>query len=114
VRARFEVGAAVLHLEMRGTVDSREPGRAFDAYWTSTDDRLRREGVRHVHLDISGLEFMNSSGILTLVRWLTRAKSHAAYHVAIRYDRDVTWQHTCVPVLAKLAPDIVQVQPRDC
>ena len=60
-------------------------------------------------LDIRGLEYMNSSGILTLARWLMKVTSHAAYQVVIEHDPDLTWQHSNVPVLAKLAPSVVRV-----
>ena len=53
---------------------------------------------------------MNSSGILTLVRWVMRliaSTGAAPYKVVFRYDPNVTWQRTNVPVLARLAPESV-------
>ena len=55
---------------------------------------------------------MNSSGILTLVRWVTRAKAlppERAYQIHFHFDRNYTWQKTNVPVLGKLAPDVVRL-----
>jgi hypothetical protein len=66
--------------------------------------------MKRVEVDLRDLNFMNSSGILTLVRWITKAKTHApfdAYKLVLRYDRNVTWQRSCVPTLAKLAPNVV-------
>jgi hypothetical protein len=112
VQVSAQLDGAVLRLVMSGSVDTRDPGPVFDPYWQATDAALRREGVRHVELDISGLEFMNSSGILTLVRWVTRVKTPPPYQIVIRYDREVTWQQTSLPVLAKLVPGVVRVEAR--
>jgi hypothetical protein len=99
----------VLHVSMSGAVEMRDPGGVFNPYWNALDDEVIRRGIKRVVLDMRDLNFMNSSGILTLVRWLTRAKAHAnkPYRIDLRFDRNVTWQRTSVPTLAKLAPEIV-------
>ena len=110
VTARLEGG--VLQLAMSGTVEARDPGALFDPYWTAIDETLRRDGVKQVELDISHLDFMNSSGILTLVRWMMKVKLQPAYEILIRHDRELTWQKANVPVLAKFAPAVVRVAER--
>jgi hypothetical protein len=109
INARLEND--VLRIVMGGSLESRDPRASFDPYWTALDDAIRRERVARVVLDIRGLEYMNSSGILTLARWLMKVTSHAAYQVVIEHDPDLTWQHSNVPVLAKLAPAVVHVDP---
>jgi hypothetical protein len=101
----------VLRIVMTGSLESRDPRVSFDPYWTALDEAIRRERVARVVLDIRGLEYMNSSGILTLARWLMKVTSHAAYQVVIEHDADLTWQHSNVPVLVKLAPAVVRVDP---
>ncbi len=107
ITARRESDA--LRIVMTGSLESRDPRASFDPYWTALDETIRREHVSRVVLDIRGLDYMNSSGILTLARWLMKATSHSAYQVVIEHDPDLTWQHSNVPVLAKLAPAVVQV-----
>ena len=99
----------VLKVMMSGSVESRDAGAVFDGYWAALDAAVRREGVSQVELDLSGVDFMNSSGILTLVRWMTRLRAQPDYQIAIRHDRNLTWQKTNIPVLAKLAPNVVRV-----
>ena len=55
---------------MSGSIEVRDPGEVFNPYWKSLDETLRAEGIKQVELDLSELDFMNSSGILTLVRWI--------------------------------------------
>ncbi len=105
---RMESG--VLRISVAGTVEMREPGELLNPYWTMIDEEARRHGIKRVEVDLRDLNFMNSSGILTFVRWITRAKGHAAgagYTLVLQYDRNVTWQRTSIPTLAKLAPNVV-------
>src|SRR4051812_16497446 len=101
------IDAGVLRLRMSGAVEMRDPGEVLTPYWNGMDATAVERALRRVELDMRDLSFMNSSGILTLVRWITKAKSHAAdkaYTLVLQYDRNVTWQRTSIPTLAKLAP----------
>ena len=98
-----------LGVSMSGTVEARDPGAVLDPYWADLDQAVRREGVREVELDLAGLDYMNSSGLLTLVRWITRVRNEPSYRITIRHDPNLTWQKTNVPVLAKLAPAVVRI-----
>jgi len=100
----------VLRIVVSGAVEMRDPGGVLNPYWTRVDDEVRARGMKRVEVDLRDLNFMNSSGILTLVRWITKAKTHPpdeAYQLILQYDRNVTWQRTSVPTLAKLAPNVV-------
>lgn len=105
---RLENG--LMRVSVAGTVEMREPGELLNPYWTMIDEEARRHGVKRVEVDLRDLNFMNSSGILTFVRWITRAKGHppgAGYTLVLKYDRNVTWQRSSIPTLAKLAPNVV-------
>ena len=99
----------VMSVLVAGAVEMRDPGDLLNPYWTQLDDDARRLGVSRVELDLRDLTFMNSSGLLTLVRWITKVKTHAndSYQMILCYDRNVTWQRASIPTLAKLAPDLV-------
>jgi hypothetical protein len=97
-----------LQISMAGAVEMRDPGDVLNPYWTLIDEEALRRNVKIVELDVRDLNFMNSSGILTLVRWITRCKSHEnGYRLVLQYDRNVTWQRSSMPTLAKLAPNVV-------
>ena len=100
----------ILQVKVAGAVEMREPGDVLNPYWIALDEEALRHHINRVEVDLRDLSFMNSSGILTLVRWITRAKGHPAgggYTLVLKYDRNVTWQRTSVPTLAKLAPNVV-------
>lgn len=99
-----------LRVRMSGAVEMRDPGELLTPYWNKIDEKAIEQSIRRIEVDMRDLSFMNSSGILTLVRWITRAKTHGrdnAYQLVLQYDRNVTWQRTSIPTLAKLAPDVV-------
>ena len=103
-----------LRVVMSGAVEMRDPGDALNPYWTLIDEEARRRNVNVVEVDVQNLNFMNSSGILTLVRWITRCKSTpGCYKLVLRYDRNVTWQRGSIPTLAKLAPNVVATVEAD-
>ena len=100
----------VMRVRMSGAVEMRDPGELLTPYWNKLDEITRERALRRVEVDMRDLSFMNSSGILTLVRWITKAKGHPkenAYRLVLQYDRNVTWQRTSIPTLAKLAPEVV-------
>ena len=101
-----------LRVVVAGTVETRDPGALLDPYWSDLDQAVRRGGIRQVELDIFALEFMNSSGILTLVRWIMKVRAQPAYQLVLHHDENLTWQKTNVPVLAKLAPSVVRLATR--
>jgi hypothetical protein len=105
-----------LLVKVAGAIEMREPGDVLNPYWTMLDEEARRHHIQRVEVDLRDLNFMNSSGILTLVRWITRAKGHpagAGYALVLQYDRNVTWQRTSIPTLAKLAPNVVSAAEID-
>lgn len=105
------VGDDAMRVKMSGAIEMRDPGELLNPFWNGIDDETRRRSLKRVEVDMRDLSFMNSSGILTLVRWITKAKTHgpdSAYKLVLQYDRNVTWQRTSIPTLAKLAPAIVE------
>ena len=96
-----------MRLTMSGAVEMRDPGEMLNPFWTRIDEEARSRNLQSVEVDLRDLNFMNSSGILTLVRWITKLKVSKAYRLVFRYDRNVTWQRSSIPTLAKLAPNVV-------
>lgn len=99
-----------LTVRITGAVEMRDPGKVLNPYFISIDEEVLRLGIRQIDIDLRELSFMSSSGILTLVKWITLASTHAnPYRMVLSYDRNVTWQKSSVPVLSKLAPTIVSL-----
>lgn len=112
VKISAALSDGVIKVTMSGNVEMRDPRTVIDPYWVDIDAEAAKLGITKIEVDLRSVGFMNSSGILTFVRWLTRLKERAEgprCSVLFRYDTNVTWQRTNLPVLAKLAPGVVHL-----
>ncbi len=57
-------------------------------------------------LDLSGLEFLNSSGIATLSKFVITARNHQGCAITIRGSSSVPWQGKSLNNLKRLMPDL--------
>mgnify|MGYP000925249232 FL=1 len=116
VRIDAELREGGLRITMTGAVEMRDPGAVLNPFWESVDASVSRLGIARTEVDLSGVSFMNSSGLMTLVRWITRpheAGENAGCRVTLRYDEGVTWQRTNVPILARPSPAFVALERID-
>jgi hypothetical protein len=100
----------ILRIKMSGIVDMRDPQTLLNPYWEKLDKELVSAGIKEVELDVRGLDFMNSAGIICMVRWITLAKAHApeeTYRIVVQHDASIGWQKKTIPLFLKLAPAIV-------
>jgi len=72
--------------------------------------RLLDQAVEDVHpqltLDLTGLEFLNSSGITTLGGFIIKLRNRGISALRIRCSSDYTWQPRSMRGLQKLMPDM--------
>ena len=70
--------------------------------------------LRQIQLDVTGLEFLNSSGIKALVNWLLLVKQQPVelrYGIVLQYDEGITWQGKGLRPLASVAPTFLRLEP---
>ncbi len=95
----------------RGEVSVEDPAAQLRPFLADLDAAAK--DAKAVVLDFTELNFMNSSGIKQFVGFLLLGVGRPAdqrYKVRIRYKEAVTWQVTSLPVLGKLAPDVVELE----
>jgi hypothetical protein len=100
----------ILRIKMSGVVDMRDPQALLNPYWEKVDKEIVSAGLKEVELDVRALDFMNSSGIICMVRWITQAKSHTpeeAYRIVVQHEPTIGWQKKTIPLFLKLAPGLV-------
>lgn len=86
-----------VHLMLEGKSDSRNPGDVLGPYF----DNLLEAGLKELLVDLTKLEFMNSSTIPPLVQLMKKLEVRQISSEFV-YDGKVKWQAVSFNVLQKL------------
>lgn len=98
-------------LTLRLSGDATSP-EGIGAALGSLDERARASGATAVTIDVTTLEFMNSSCFKRFVSFLSRVRDLEAerrYTVLVRYDAKRYWQVRSLPALRSFAGEIVNL-----
>lgn len=98
----------VIRLNIRGSFEVKNTNDVIALYFDSVHDKIINSNVRLIELDITGLSFINSSGIATLVSWFMKIPllpDDKKYLITILFNSKVHWQNNGLQVLKKIAGD---------
>jgi hypothetical protein len=101
-------------LTLKGNIATRDPAGEIAPFLRRIHDVAVTEKQRVFTVDVTGLEFVNSSAIRLFIDWVTWIRSEKAenqYKFVIVMDPQVTWQKTSLVVLKSLAPQVVELKP---
>jgi hypothetical protein len=101
-----------VELRFTGNIDMRDPSSVLSPYYEKVHAEATTNKAPEVRLDLRNLTYLNSSGILTLVKWIKRLQDTPAdqrYKFHIIYSNDITWQRISILTISKMAGDVVQV-----
>ena len=95
-----------------GDIDLTDPSVILDPFFESIHQGAIASGFKAVVSDFSKLDFLNSSGIKAIAKWIMKLMSvtpDQQYKIKIVYDKNITWQATSLPTLKFLVPDVVEI-----
>jgi hypothetical protein len=96
-----------------GDIDMEDPGIILDPLFDRVHQGMISLKLKEVHADFTGLNFLNSSGIKSVAKWimkLTDMPADAKYLIKIIHNKDITWQVTSLPTLTFLVPGGVKIE----
>ena len=102
-----------ISLTLAGTADVRALTH-LETLAPQVHDEVVRLGVRDVVVDVTALEFMNSSCMKTFVTWIGLDQALDAdkqYRIHFRSNPEIHWQRRSLHALSRFAADLVTVEP---
>ena len=102
-----------LIIKFTGDIDMEDPSIILDPLFSKLHDGCVEQGIKSVAADFTELNFLNSSGIKAVAKWimkLTELDDESKYQIKIIHNKDITWQVTSLPTLTFLVPGAVQVE----
>lgn len=105
----FEPGRLTVKLEGEGNLDAID---AIRTVLTGAHAEAQRLGVKEVVIDLTELEFLNSSGIKHFVSWLRDASllpAESSYGIRLISSPLVPWQRRSLNALQCFAPKLLTI-----
>lgn len=113
-RAEAVIEDGGLSVYFTGTADMNVKSQV-DSFLCEVHAEACRTGIATVVVDLSALEFINSSFIKGFVTWITavQAMANGRYRISFLFKAARDWQRRSVGALSRLANDVVSSRPSD-
>lgn len=101
---------------VKGEIDPTSPRDFIAAFFELVHNMAVGENLSELHIDVTRLSFLNSSGIKEFLSWILRRNRLAhgkKYCMNFVYDPTVTWQPITLARLRDLDPDAITLTPID-
>ncbi|RPJ06406.1 MAG: hypothetical protein EHM28_10135 [Spirochaetaceae bacterium] len=102
-----------LQIKLHGDIDMEDPSILLDPFFSKIHEGITSKKMKEVVADFRGLNFLNSSGIKAVAKWimkLTDLADDKKYLIKILHNKDITWQVTSLPTLTFLVPGGVKIE----
>ncbi len=101
-----------LGVKFAGEIDMEDPGIVLDPLFDRIHSGAQQMKFSEVLIDLTRLNFLNSSGIKALAKWvmkLSDLSEDKRYKIKINHNKDITWQVTSLPTLTYLVVGAVEI-----
>lgn len=102
-----------LTVKFVGDIDMEDPSILLDPLFEKVHQGMVAKKVPFVVADFMGLNFLNSSGIKAIAKWIMKLAMlppDQKYQIRIAHNKAITWQVTSLPTLTFLVPGAVKVE----
>jgi hypothetical protein len=115
-QAKFTVNTKSMsqkpYVLFKGVIDLPDPGIVLTPYFTDVHNAVLADGYKEVIFDMSDLEYINSSGIKSIIKFVIKILTidvSRRYQVVINYTSKKGWQPSSFKPVMLLAPKIVRM-----
>lgn len=111
-RVRLESTEDTCTLVCTGTLDGNESTSQLQPHFLALHDKLIASGTKRVKLDVTAVDYMNSSGVKCFMTWFLKAeRAKAPYPIEIVFDPQRTWQYVAFTTMGRIAPKVLKTFP---
>ncbi len=96
-----------------GDIDMEDPSIVLDPLFEKIHSSVVAQKIPEVGADFQNLNFLNSSGIKAVAKWIMKLAMLPAdkkYSIKIIHNKAITWQVTSLPTLTFLVPGAVKIE----
>jgi hypothetical protein len=94
-----------------GKINMQNPGAIFGPFFDEMHQKIVDNGIKNVTADFTDLQFLNSSGLKSIIRWImndANLPDDKQYNIKILYNKEIGWQETSLTTFKDLVPDLVK------
>lgn len=113
IKIDVEDEADGIKVVFNGDIDMEDPSIILDPLFEKIHIGTLDLKIPEVIVDFKGLNFLNSSGIKALAKWIMKLAMlppDQKYKILIQHNKSITWQVTSLPTLTFLVPGAVKVE----
>ena len=96
-----------------GNMDQKKSDIFMKPFLNEIHNKILKNDIKHVLVDIRRLRFMNSAGIRNIVYWIIKIDSlpdDQKYKITFLYDPQITWQEESLDALSSLSPNLTTTE----
>lgn len=103
-----------IHVYFNGDIDLLNPEEMLEPYFMKLHNLALKMKCKKISLDFKELFFMNSSGIKSLIKWLSKNSEmprDKQYKFTLLENREIAWQEASFKLMSLLiSPELVEIQ----
>lgn len=105
LKIKIESSSKNLKLIFSGKIDMEYPSDSVLPFLEKIYNQIIEAAIKKVVVNVTGLQYLNSSGIRTFLIWLNKSKKLSEdeqYRVEVEYAQDSHWQSAIFPTFKKI------------
>ena len=113
IKINVEDTATGIAVRFVGDIDMEDPSIVLDPLFEKIHSSVVAQKIPDVQADFQNLNFLNSSGIKAVAKWIMKLAMLPAdkkYAIKIIHNKAITWQVTSLPTLTFLVPGAVKIE----
>lgn len=113
IKINVEDTANGIAIRFVGDIDMEDPSIIMDPLFEKVHSSVVTQKIPEVVADFQNLNFLNSSGIKAVAKWIMKLAMLPAdkkYGIKIQHNKAITWQVTSLPTLTFLVPGAVKIE----